>query len=182
MRIVTMCTLAFAICGEREGKISKTVQPKTLTNRRLLAKGLLLGASGHAVSGFVQPSHPAKALGQPAGVRPLEPLKGWGIDTINKGKHSPLQMKEEDEMEEALVAEEILEDEIEEALVAEEILKDEIEEALEHSHSEEALAEERTLGWESWLFKFGKALEEDWKEREFYSAKFWKKIWADSKF
>jgi len=85
MRIVTMCTLAFAICGEREGKTSKTVQPKTSTNRRLLAKGLLLGASVHAVSGFGQPPHSARALGRPAGVRPLEPLKEWaGIDTFNK--------------------------------------------------------------------------------------------------
>jgi len=86
MRIVTFCTLAFAICGEREGKTSKTVQPKTSTNRRLLAKGLLLGASVHAVSGFGQPPHPARALGRPAGVRPLEPLKEGGIDTFKKIK------------------------------------------------------------------------------------------------
>jgi len=33
MRIVTMCTLAFAICGDRVGKTSKTVPSKTSTNR-----------------------------------------------------------------------------------------------------------------------------------------------------
>jgi len=117
MRIATVCTLAFAICGERVGTTSQTVPSKTSTNRRLLAKGLLLGASGHAVSGFVQPSHPAKALGQPAEVRPLEPLKGWGIDTINDkiiGIFDPRRAARADEMsdkiEEALASAERPED------------------------------------------------------------------------
>jgi len=101
MRIVTMCTLAFAICGEREGKTSKTVQPKTSTNRRGLAKGLLLGAFVPAASGFGQAPHPARALGRPAGVRPLEPLQEWGgIDTFNKikGMFDPQQTARADRM------------------------------------------------------------------------------------
>jgi len=69
MRIVTISTLAFAICGERKGKTSKTVPSDTSTNRRWLAKSLLLGASVQAATGFP--------------VRPLGPLNGWGIDTIN---------------------------------------------------------------------------------------------------
>jgi len=69
MRIVTISTLAFAICGERKGKTSKTVPSDTSTNRRWLAKSLLLGASVQAATGFT--------------VRPLGPLQGWGIDTIN---------------------------------------------------------------------------------------------------
>jgi len=73
MRIVTMCTLAFAICGERVGKTQKTMLSKT--SRRWLAKSLLLGASVHAASGFGQPAHSASGVGRPTGVRALEPLK-----------------------------------------------------------------------------------------------------------
>jgi len=87
MRIVTMCTLAFAICGDRVGKTSETVPSKTSTNRRWLAKGLLLGASVHAASGFVQPPHPARGLGRPAGVRALEPLK----ERIEDDPHFPFE-------------------------------------------------------------------------------------------
>jgi len=83
MRIVTMCTLAFAICGDRVEKPSKTVPSKISATRRWLAKSLLLGASVHAASGFVQPPHPAKGFGRPAGLRALEPSKGIS-DTIKE--------------------------------------------------------------------------------------------------
>jgi len=62
MRIVTMCTLTFAICGERLGDTSGAVLSKTPTNRRLFAKSLLLGASVHAASGFGQPAHAASGF------------------------------------------------------------------------------------------------------------------------
>jgi len=89
MRIVTMCTLACATCGDRVGKTSEAVPSKTSTNRRLLAKSLLLGASVQAASGFVQPPHPARGLGRPAGVRPHEPLKGWGFEPIIEALAAP---------------------------------------------------------------------------------------------
>jgi len=80
MRIVTMCTLAFAICGDRVGKTSETVPSKTSMNRRWLAKSLLLGASVHAASGFL-PS----GVGRPARVRALEPLR----ERIEDEPHAP---------------------------------------------------------------------------------------------
>jgi len=91
-----MCTLAFAICGERtnaeekeEEKTSRTMPSKTSTNGRWLAKSLLLAASVHAASGFGQPAHSARGFGRPAEVRALEQLKGWGRDTINDEPHDP---------------------------------------------------------------------------------------------
>jgi len=96
VRIATMCTLAFAICGERmkaeekeEEKTSRTMPSKTSTNGRWLAKSLLLAASVHAASGFGQPAHSASGFGRPAEVRALEQLKGWGSDTIHDEPHDP---------------------------------------------------------------------------------------------
>jgi len=138
MRIVTVCTLAFAICADRARKTPKTVPSKAWTSRRLLAKSLLLGASVQAASGFVHPPHPARGLGRPAGVRPHEPLpfgvrpheplKGWGLDSIKEALAAAERLEGE-ELEEALAAlveEEVeswddireLEKELEEALAA----------------------------------------------------------------
>jgi len=84
MRIATICTLAFATCGERmdaeEKKEEKTSDP---LRRRLLVKSLLLGASMHAVKVFGLPVHSVVRFGRPAGVSALGPLKVAGRDTSN---------------------------------------------------------------------------------------------------
>jgi len=83
MRIATICTLAFAITGERtkaaekeEEKTLSTMPSKTPTKgsstSRLLAKGLVLAAAVHSASGFGQPApgssvHPASGFGRPGG-------------------------------------------------------------------------------------------------------------------
>jgi len=109
MRIVTMCTLAFEICGGRmkdeekeEEKISRTMPLKTPTKgsstSRLLAKGLVMGAAVHPASGFGQPAlvtsvHPASGFGRPGGSRALEPLNAWALDTLRDGVFKPLKAK-----------------------------------------------------------------------------------------
>jgi len=101
MWIVTMCTLALAICGERAGKTSQTVPFKTWRNRRWLVKSLLLGASVHAASGFVQPPHPARGLGRPAGSVRLnyiedEPHAPWAdsLGSVRLGRPAGVRARE----------------------------------------------------------------------------------------
>jgi len=140
MRIVTVCTLACAICADRARKTPKTVPSKAWTNRRLLAKSLFLGASVQAASGFVPVPHSARGLGRPAGVRPHEPLKGWGRPAgvrpheplkgwgrpAGVRPHEPLKGWGLDSIKEARAAAERLEgEELEEAVAA--LVEDEVE-------------------------------------------------------
>jgi len=95
MRIATVCTLAFAICGERLSAEEKKEEKISHPLWRWFAGSLLLGASVHgerrwnAGSGSGRrPAHTtythtgvgrsASRFGRPAGIREREPLKGWG--------------------------------------------------------------------------------------------------------